>query len=143
MNIGWLNPDQITETVIADINALLLQLTDAPQPLDLNRAIEIATESHWVVARDEENRIKGINTLTISQIPTGRVGHLDDVVVDKPHRGKGVGRGLVEFLVNWAVQVRAADRIELTSKPSRVEANGLYLKLGFQKRETNCYVLNL
>jgi ribosomal protein S18 acetylase RimI-like enzyme len=31
------------------------------------------------------------------------------------------------------------DFVELTSRPSRVAANNLYRKLGFDMRETNCY----
>ena len=29
--------------------------------------------------------------------------------------------------------------VDLTSRPSRVSANGLYRSLGFRLRETNCY----
>ncbi len=29
--------------------------------------------------------------------------------------------------------------VDLTSRPSRVAANNLYKKLGFQMRDTNCY----
>jgi len=34
-----------------------------------------------------------------------------------------------------------ADRIELTSRPSREPANALYQKLGFSRRDTNVYIL--
>jgi len=138
-----LKPEQITEADVADINALLLQLTDAPQPLDRDRAIEIAQKSLWIAARNEEGRIKGINTLTISHIPTGRVGHLDDVVVDKSLRGRGAGEELVKRLIDLARSEALVDQIDLTCRPSRVAANNLYRKLGFQQRETNCYFMKL
>jgi ribosomal protein S18 acetylase RimI-like enzyme len=82
-----------------------------------------------------------MNTLTISYIPTGKVGHLDDVVVDGSLRGHGVGEELVRRIVHRAKSENLADRIELTCKPDREAANKLYRRLGFTQRETNCYIM--
>jgi len=141
MKYEWLHPDQISDQDVADINALLFQLADAPNPVDHEKVREVAAKSIWLVVRDDEGRVKGMNTMTISHIPTGKVGHLDDVVVDGSLRGQGVGEQLVQILVNKVRSETLADRIELTCKPDREKANRLYRRLGFQQRATNCYMM--
>lgn len=42
------------------------------------------------------------------------------------------------FTLN-ALRSLGAAGVELTSRPSRVAANGLYRSLGFTRRETNVY----
>jgi GNAT superfamily N-acetyltransferase len=139
----WIVPERISPEDAEDINALLCQLTDSPRRIDLADIREIAEKSLWLVARNEQGRIKGMATLTISRIPTGSVGHLDDIVVDVSLRGQHIGEGLVKRMIECVRIESKADRIELTCKPGRIEANGLYAKLGFQKRETNCYMLKI
>jgi ribosomal protein S18 acetylase RimI-like enzyme len=60
------------------------------------------------------------------------------VVVDVSQRGKGVGRELMRFAIDFA-RLSGAKSIDLTSRPFRIAANQLYLKMGFEKRETNVY----
>ncbi len=69
-------------------------------------------------------------------------GDIEDVVIDEEYRGRGIGRKLTEMLIEEAKK-RKADCVELTSSPKRIEANALYESLGFKKRETNCYRLEL
>ena len=35
------------------------------------------------------------------------------------------------------------DCIHLTSNPKREAANALYQKMGFEKKETNCYMMKI
>ncbi len=69
-------------------------------------------------------------------------GDIEDVVVDEEYRGRGIGRKLMEFLIKEAKK-RKADCVELTSNSNRTEANAMYESMGFKKRETNCYRLEL
>jgi len=64
------------------------------------------------------------------------------VVVDEPARGTGAGEALVRAAAAVA-RARNAGRLELTSSPWRESANRLYQRLGFQRRETNVYRLDL
>jgi ribosomal protein S18 acetylase RimI-like enzyme len=140
----WLAPSNIFRTDVEDINQLLRQLTDSPRLLGLLDVITIARESQWIVARDGNGRIKGMSTLTVSRIPTGRVGHIDDVVVDDSLRGQGVGRALVEALLDRARSQDLVDLFKLSCNPSRVTANRLYVKLGFRQHDTtNHYILKI
>lgn len=67
---------------------------------------------------------------------------IDDVVIDPNVQGQGLGTKLMQGALNWCKD-HGAESVELTSRPSRVAANKLYLKLGFRLRETNVYKLHL
>ena len=63
---------------------------------------------------------------------------IEDLVVDEKHRNKGIGKKLLEYAIKKAKELNCT-HIELTSNPSRLEANNLYITHGFNLRETNCY----
>jgi ribosomal protein S18 acetylase RimI-like enzyme len=93
-----------------------------------------------LLARDrtQENRIVGSLTLAVFRIPTGVRAWIEDVVVDVPARGQGVGAALSREALRIARSL-GAGTVELTSRPSREAANRLYRRLGFQRRQTNVY----
>ena len=82
--------------------------------------------------------IVGTLTLVVFPIPTGMRAWIEDVIVDSNSRGKGIAKLLVKRAIELA-QSLGAKSVDLTSRPSRVEANLLYLNLGFGVRETNVY----
>ena len=65
------------------------------------------------------------------------------VIVDSSLRGQGLGRLLLEHVIDFARQELGNVDLHLTSRPERVAANELYRSLGFEKRETNAYVLRI
>jgi len=86
--------------------------------------------------------IIGTATLIISASPTGRKAHIEDVVVSSAYRGQHLGKTLLEHLLNEARQLSPI-AVHLTSRPSRVAANNLYQSLGFIRRDTNVYKLEM
>ena len=80
--------------------------------------------------------------LVFYDVPTGRRARIEDLGVLETHRGGGVGEALMRKAMSVARQERA-HVLDLTSNPSRTEANGLYRKLGFQLWETNVYRLTM
>ena len=72
------------------------------------------------------------------RIPTGLKAWIEDVVVDEAARGRGIGEALSVAALEEARR-RGAKDLNLTSRPSREVANRLYLRLGFQLRDTNFY----
>ncbi len=122
---------------------LIPQLTGEeqhPTKNDLEKIIN-AEMTYIYVASDKET-IVGSLTLILYRIPTGLKGMIEDVVVDNSARGNGVASMLINKAIEKAREV-GAKKIELTSRPSRVAANNLYKKLGFELRETNFYRLDL
>ena len=91
-----------------------------------------------LVAVTEEGVIAGMLTMASYKIPTGTKFWIDDVIVDSGYRGRKVGLSLLEEAISVA-RKNGARSVDLTSRPFRHEANSLYKKLGFLKRETNVY----
>jgi ribosomal protein S18 acetylase RimI-like enzyme len=81
-----------------------------------------------------------IGTLTLVTVPTltGVRARIEDVVVDEAARGAGAGEALTRRALELAAQAGAVS-VELTSRASRIAANRLYRRLGFQPRESNLY----
>jgi ribosomal protein S18 acetylase RimI-like enzyme len=82
--------------------------------------------------------IVGMLTLVLFPIPTGLRAVIEDVVVDSEARGGGAGAALLSAAIN-AAREAGARSVDLTSRPSREAANRLYLRAGFEPRETNVY----
>ncbi|MDO5340974.1 MAG: GNAT family N-acetyltransferase [Bacteroidia bacterium] len=95
------------------------------------------SNSHLYVAR-EEGRIVACACLCIYHQPFSTDATIESVAVSSNMRGKGLGRKLMEHLLEEATRMNV-DCIHLTSNPKRVAANALYQKLGFVRNETNCY----
>ena len=123
---------------IKSINYLLALLTQNPDKITTTKLNEISKNSHILLALDKNNKIIGMATLALINIPTGKSGRIEDVVVDDKFRGQGIGTTLIKKLILKAKKLHLK-KIDLTSNPKRVEANKLYLRLNFFKYETNIY----
>jgi ribosomal protein S18 acetylase RimI-like enzyme len=145
----------VTDDVVHAVQRLVRQLsTSAAVPTDAQVAEIIRSPATTlVVARDDEvgtgpadglsargpeGPVVGMVTLVAFRIPTGVRAWVEDVVVDDAARRRGVGEALVRAAVEVAT-TRGARTVDLTSRPSRREANRLYERAGFEARETNVY----
>ena len=108
----------------------------------LNRAVELPS-SHFFAITSPDNRIIGCATLCVFESPTGRKASVEDVVVSSQYRGQGLGRLLMEHVIEYAKTELKDVEIHLTSRPHRVAANELYRRLGFQQKQTNMYVMKV
>lgn len=86
--------------------------------------------------------VAGMLTLGLYASPTGTKAWIEDVVVDEEYRGSGLGRELVEHAIEYC-KAEGVGTVYLTSNPKRVAANALYQSLGFERKETNMYKMNL
>jgi ribosomal protein S18 acetylase RimI-like enzyme len=105
----------------------------------------IKSESSTLLAArypDENSAIAGILSLTIYRVPTGVRSIIEDLVVDKKMRRRGIGEALVRNAIELAREA-GADGVSLTSNSQREAANQLYQSLGFELRKTNPYFYNL
>jgi len=131
---------EVTESLIEAYKLLIPQLSSSSNPPNREKLEEIikSDSARILVAEDENRVILGTMTLVIFQIPTGTRAWIEDVVVDSAARGKGIGKKLNLVALDLAKQA-GAKTVELTSRPSREEANQLYKNIGFVMRETNVY----
>jgi ribosomal protein S18 acetylase RimI-like enzyme len=137
---------EVTDEIVAAFVRLTPQLSASNPAPTRGQLIEIADSAATIllIARDPEqdNQIVGSLTLAVFRIPTGLRAWIEDVVVDTPARGKGVGEALTRAALVRAARAGAL-AVDLTSRPSREAANRLYRRVGFVQRETNVYRYNL
>jgi ribosomal protein S18 acetylase RimI-like enzyme len=132
-----------TDELLTSLNQLVPQLSSSASPLtsDDVEAL-IANPAVSVLIAKNDGAIVGTLTLVVFPIPSGLRAWIEDVVVDEGARGLGAGVALTEAAVTESKR-RGAKSIDLTSRPSREAANAMYVKLGFEQRETNVYRLSL
>ncbi len=133
--------DKASEEVLTAINRLVPQLSGSARPLDLEdlkRLVGIDCVNFLLAIDEDTGEILGTLTLVVFPIPTGTRAWIEDVIVDSNARGKGIGKLLTRRAIEIAGSA-GAKTVDLTSRPSRVEANSLYQSLGFELRETNVY----
>lgn len=131
--------DEENDETLDAINRLLPQLSSTANVMTMMQLRDVvkSSSSTLFVARIEEI-IVGTLTLVLFRIPTGMRGWIEDVVVDQSARGAGVGEALTVAAIEVA-KLRGARSLDLTTRPSREDANRLYSRLGFERRETNVY----
>ena len=88
------------------------------------------------------SQIVACATAVLFTTPTGSHCRIEDVVVDERHRGRGLGRKVMDQTLA-VLRKRHVGVVELTSRPSRVAANALYRSLGFALHKTNVYKLTI
>jgi len=114
-------------------------------------------ESLWMqgseffyVAEDESHRVigfitgyerKGIPEQVLRSWKASKVGYIDLMAVDETQRRKGIGAGLLKFLLA-AFGAREVDLIILDVPSEQEEAVNLYRKMGFQVRAYNMWRTN-
>lgn len=131
--------DHVDDELISALGRLIPQLSSSnPAPSQAQLVEIVSSPSTLLFVARAEGRIVGALTLALFRIPTGMRAWIEDVVVDSEVRGKGIGEKLSSAALDEA-KVRGAVTVDLTSRPSRVEANRLYQRLGFVARDTNVY----
>lgn len=139
MRIERLTAGDVSPKLLDALNRLLPQLSATAAPLTLQRLDELLRVPFvHVLAARSDGELAGTLTLIIAPIPTGFHGYIEDVVVDAAFRGKGIAEQLVRAALDTARDA-GADKIDLTSNPSRETANRLYVRIGFERRDTNTY----
>ncbi len=130
----------VTPELVAAFRLLTPQLSrSAPAPGGHELAEMVRSPATiLLMARDGDRGLIGSLTLVLFRIPTGVRAWIEDVVVDKNSRGRGVAEILCREALNRA-SAAGARTVDLTSRPSRDAANRLYRRLGFVERDTNVY----
>ena len=119
-----------------------LSRSNPPPSLEAVRVMLAHEAITQFIARDGEGLIVGVATLAVFPIPTGSRAWIEDVIVDESSGGQGIGGQLVRAMLERAREL-ACVTVDLTSRPDRAAANGLYRKLGFEQRDTNVYRFDL
>lgn len=143
MRIERLTAVHLSPHLVDETNRLLRQLSASAPAMTLQRLKGLldACGVHVFAAR-EDNVLAGMLTLIVAPIPSGFHGYIEDVVVDQAFRGRGIAESLVRAALE-AARAAGAEKADLTSNPSREAANRLYVRIGFERRDTNVYRFRL
>lgn len=143
MKVAILTSKLLTNSAAYELNSLLREFRPDSEPPNIRqwRGIIAQKEVRLFTVR-ENGKIVGMAILRWHDLPMGRVGTLEDVVVARGHQGKGYGSELTVAIIDFAKKQKMA-YIDLTTRPQRKVANHLYQKFGWEKRKTNVYRLIL
>lgn len=102
-------------------------------------ALLLNNDRGCVLAAEADGRVVGMCTgqLVISTAEGGPAVLVEDVVVAPPHRGQGIGRALMNGLIDWA-GAQGATRLQLLADKNNPPALGFYDRLGWQTTALIC-----
>jgi ribosomal protein S18 acetylase RimI-like enzyme len=134
---------EVTPELVAALARLIPQLSSSsPAPEEAELAELLSSRGTTVFVARLGPDIVGTLTLVVFRIPTATRAWIEDVVVDTAARGHGVGELLTRAALAKA-RAQGARTVDLTSRPSREDANRLYQRVGFEQRATNVYRYDL
>ena len=135
---------EVDENILNAFQKFIPKLTNekdrVPTTEDLERVI--SSSNNYLIIAKEGDEIIGTLTLVFYWVPSGVKAWIEDVIVDDKARGKGVATALMWHALGLARE-KGAEKVDLSSRSWREAANSLYLKMGFEKRDTNMYRLYL
>ena len=144
MTVEIVEVDEVTPALVDAFERLTPQLSKSnPPPTEAElRALVESDASVLLMAVGDDGRFVGTLTLVLFRIPTAQRAWIEDVIVDEAVGGRGIGKALTRAAIERA-RAAGCKTVDLTSRPSREVANGMYQSLGFQPRETNVYRFEL
>ncbi|MBQ4914966.1 GNAT family N-acetyltransferase [Maribacter sp. MMG018] len=141
MEIKLLSEQEVTDDLQKQLSELYLQLNGEIKQLSLNTIFERPDDIDIATCFDGGSLI-GIAMMANYKVVSGHKGMIEDVVVSDKHRGKGIGRQLMEKLLEQAKKRKLND-VLLFSGHHRTAAINLYKSLGFTLKNSGLYVKKL
>lgn len=136
-------PAEVTPELIKALQVLIPQLNpDVPVPTAEHIAVLLADPASTLLVARDGPEIVGTATVVVYTTPLRVESRIEDVVVDRNARERGVGEALVRACIEVARE-RGAVIVELQTARSRMAANRLYERMGFQRRDSNLYRITL
>ncbi|MEM6845642.1 MAG: GNAT family N-acetyltransferase [Bacteroidota bacterium] len=124
----------------AAIAELYTQLN--PNRGSVSLADVLTSDTSYVFAYRARQQIVGLATLSCYRVFSGYKGWIEDVVVDQHQRGKGIGKQLMQAILEKARSLQI-QKLYLYTEDEKQAAIHLYEQLGFAQRNSRLYFLNL
>ncbi|UOB17407.1 GNAT family N-acetyltransferase [Abyssalbus ytuae] len=140
MKIEILDKKDINDSYEKQVRELFTQLSSRRQ----ESLIDLFNNNHelYIVVCKENEKILGIALMACYKVISGYKGWIEDVVVDKNHRNQGVGRKLIEKLIETAEKINLREILLFTEDQKHAAIN-LYKNKGFELKESRIYVKNI
>ena len=129
----------VTLDLVAAMGRLLPQLHPTlplPTAEVLDDVLQCQATTLLVAREGAQGPVVGTACVVVYRTPSRLHARLENVIVDDPARGRGVGAALTSEAVRRAREA-GCSVIELNTNPRREEANRLYQRLGFERHHTN------
>jgi phosphinothricin acetyltransferase len=139
MKIDILKTGDLKPDFQDQISNLFKQLGGDKSQINLKEVLE-KTNPITLAYCEFNNEIVGIASMCTYKVISGRKGWIEDVVVSSQHRGKGIGRKLMENLLEEGKKKKLTE-ILLFTEDHRIPAIKLYKDLGFKLKESRIYTL--
>ncbi len=123
------------------VNRLFGQLTSVKTPLELGQVLAEGSQT-IVLGCWENGQLLGMASMAAYTVISGYKGWIEDVVVDQAHRGRKLGRELMDRLVALGRE-QGLNEIYLFTGHTRLPAIALYESMGFARKDSHLYVMKL
>jgi len=141
-----MNDVLVREAVESDLPAIgelikeLVEAMEDKQGTDVHSAIRNCqallnhANSHILIA-EARGSVVGFVNFTVRQtiLHPGSSGLIDELVVSKPHRGKGIGRQLMRGAIKRCKQLGCCE-VEVSTEKTNHRAKKFYGEWGFKER---------
>lgn len=138
MVIKLISEKDVTNNLQMQLTELYKQLNSELTQLDLISALSDYNTTDVAICLDKEILV-GIAMMAKYKVVSGHKGMIEDVVVSSEYRGQGLGRKLMEKLLEQAEKEKLDD-VLLFSGHHRTAAISLYKSLGFKLKESGMYI---
>ncbi len=141
MTLEILTAETLTDNIQKQVSELYRQLNADNKQRPLREILQ-PDNNVQVLVCFIDNEVVATALLSTYKVISGYRGMVDDVVVDTAQRGKGIGRKLMERLLEEG-KILGLDEIFLFTGHHRSPAIALYKSLGFNLRQSGLYHLRL
>jgi ribosomal protein S18 acetylase RimI-like enzyme len=131
-----------TEIDLPSIKPLLLELMDAmenTEDFDVEQSFENCgilirdPAYHMLVAKDKDTVVGFVNFTTRQTIIHPRPsGLIDELIVSRSHRGRGIGKQLILAAIQRCRELECCE-VEVSTEKSNTKAREFYLRCGFEE----------
>jgi ribosomal protein S18 acetylase RimI-like enzyme len=137
MRTAILNKNDLNIHIKEQVFELFRQLSPKKIQLDLE---EIMNEKNQITVAycEDKEKIIGIALMCTYKVISGNKGWIEDVVVDSVSRGKGIGRKLINLLVEVGEEKELSE-ILLFTEDHKLAAINLYSSVGFKLKDSKIY----
>ena len=109
-------------------------LTEGDAAARLSRILP-RDDQRFLVADFDGRAVGWVHIVLVEYVDAEAFALIGGLVVDKVHRGSGIGRALMNGAENWARE-RGVSMVRLSSTVARTAAHGFYENLGYTKIKT-------
>lgn len=141
MTLNILQKEDLTPTIKKQVHDLFKELNADINQWDIDDVLSQGNDFICVCCW-ENNKLVGMASLATYKVISGYKGMVEDVVVSNALRGKGLGRKLMERLIQAGQNLKLSE-ILLFSGHHRIPAIALYTSLGFNLKNSGLYTLKL